>query len=241
MNNYKNYTVCFLVLAQAGLISCSYIKTGFPDKEKDYQFTTEIAPLTLPSDLQKGAEQAAASKPSVAEAQETAAPVATDQQNTNPESTGTAEQPTTTSTPTTQEESVKDLKTISVELVKDENDNHLHIGAPLKQSWRIVDKALSRKAVEVTHRDQEGATFTVQYDPKDRDQKDGSLWDEAVFLFKGFEADEKVFNILLSYDGTGSDIVILDDKQKPVSNAHSLGLLNLLHNTIKDNLAGTTK
>jgi outer membrane protein assembly factor BamC len=95
--------------------------------------------------------------------------------------------------------------------------------------------------VEVTHRDQEGATFTVQYDPKDRDQKDGSLWDEAVFLFKGFEADEKVFNILLSYDGTGSDIVILDDKQKPVSNAHSLSLLNLLHNTIKDDLAGTTK
>jgi len=232
------------VLAQAGVTSCSYIKTGFPDKEKDYQFTTEIAPLTLPSDLQKGAEQApapvVASKPSVAETQEPTAPAANDQNNANPESTATAE-PTAAATTTTQEEAVQDLKTISVELVKDENDNHLHIGAPLKQSWRIVDKALSRKAVEVTHRDQEAATFTVQYDPKDRDQKDGSLWDEAVFMFKGFEADEKVFNILVSYDGTGSDVSILDDKQKPVSNAHSLGLLNLLYNTIKDDLAGTKK
>ena len=31
--------------------ACSYIKSLFPDKEKDYQFTTEIPPLVLPTDL----------------------------------------------------------------------------------------------------------------------------------------------------------------------------------------------
>ena len=33
--------------------ACSTIYSWFPDKEKDYQFTTEIPPLTLPADLGK--------------------------------------------------------------------------------------------------------------------------------------------------------------------------------------------
>ena len=31
--------------------ACTYIKSLFPDKEKDYQYTTEIPPLILPDDL----------------------------------------------------------------------------------------------------------------------------------------------------------------------------------------------
>lgn len=43
-----------LILIAAILINlsgCNYVKGLFPDKEKDYQFTTEIAPLVLPPDL----------------------------------------------------------------------------------------------------------------------------------------------------------------------------------------------
>jgi outer membrane protein assembly factor BamC len=43
-----------LVIIAAGLVNltaCSTIKSLFPDKEKDYQFTTEIKPLTLPPDI----------------------------------------------------------------------------------------------------------------------------------------------------------------------------------------------
>ncbi|OYV20391.1 MAG: hypothetical protein CG441_409, partial [Methylococcaceae bacterium NSM2-1] len=35
------------------LSACSYVKSLFPDKEKDYQYTTEIPPLILPDDLKK--------------------------------------------------------------------------------------------------------------------------------------------------------------------------------------------
>ncbi len=37
----------------SSLSACSYVKSLFPDKEKDYQYTTEIPPLTLPADLKK--------------------------------------------------------------------------------------------------------------------------------------------------------------------------------------------
>ena len=45
-----------LLIASSTLINisgCSYVKSLFPDKEKDYQFTTEIPPLILPDDLKK--------------------------------------------------------------------------------------------------------------------------------------------------------------------------------------------
>lgn len=42
-----------LVIAVAAVLlsACSYIQGWFPDKEKDYQYTTEIPPLVIPSDL----------------------------------------------------------------------------------------------------------------------------------------------------------------------------------------------
>jgi outer membrane protein assembly factor BamC len=41
----------FLAVAAANLSACSYIQSLFPDKEKDYQYTTEIAPLVVPPQL----------------------------------------------------------------------------------------------------------------------------------------------------------------------------------------------
>jgi outer membrane protein assembly factor BamC len=39
--------------ALSALSACTYVKTLFPDKEKDYQYTTEIPPLIWPDDLKK--------------------------------------------------------------------------------------------------------------------------------------------------------------------------------------------
>ncbi|MDP3333928.1 MAG: hypothetical protein Q8S55_18390, partial [Methylococcaceae bacterium] len=36
------------------LSACTTIKEAFPDKEKDYQFTTEIPKLIIPADLANG-------------------------------------------------------------------------------------------------------------------------------------------------------------------------------------------
>jgi outer membrane protein assembly factor BamC len=41
----------FLAVAAVNLSACSYIQSLFPDKEKDYQYTTEIAPLVVPPRL----------------------------------------------------------------------------------------------------------------------------------------------------------------------------------------------
>ncbi|MEQ1529944.1 MAG: outer membrane protein assembly factor BamC [Methylococcales bacterium] len=240
MKQLKSSTLCLVLIAQTAVTSCGYIKTYFPDKEKDYQFTTEIPPLTLPDDLQENAK-ATAPKPAIS-APSAAETANADQSNPAQETTtdSKAAEPVSNE-PSSTEPPAKELKAISVELIKQDNDNRLRISAPLNRAWRIVDKALSRKAIEVTRRDQDGGLFVVQYDPKDRNLEDGSIWDEVKFMFSGFETDEKEFILMLTSNNEFTEVTVLDSDQKPATDMHSLSLLNLLHNTIKNDLAGTTE
>lgn len=221
-----------MALATIGLPACSYVKTLFPDKEKDYQFTTEIAPLTLPDDLQEK------DTPSTPTSQ---APVSTASEPESPAQTTATEAQQPVAEPVIPETTeAAPVKTVTVELLKDDNDTRLRINTPLAQAWRIVDKALSRKSIEVTKRDQEGALFAVQYDPQEHTPEDGSIWNELGFIFSGFENDEKEMLLLLTSHGDSTEVSVFDAEQKPVNDAHSLSLLNLLHNTIKTDLANTT-
>jgi outer membrane protein assembly factor BamC len=205
-----------IVMVSANLSACTYIKNLFPDKEKDYQFTTEIPPLTIPPDLAGGSitNVPAASAAPTADAAPAADP--------SPEPAPTVER-----------------KLIQVELVDaDQGTKRLRIGAPPLTGWRMVGKALSRKFMEVTSRNQEEGLFRVLYDPNSKEVEDGGIWDEVVFFLKGFEANEQEYVLkLVENDSQQTDVVILDKEQKPIADEASLSLLTLLHDTIKADLA----
>lgn len=197
--------------------ACTYIKNLFPDKEKDYQFTTEIPPLVLPPDLSGDST-----------ARVPAAPV-----------TETSEKadaaPTVSST---EAEPTIDRRLIQVELVDaDQETKQLHIGASSETAWRMVGKALSRNSIEVTNRNQEEKLFHVQYDPDKQAVEDGSIWDEVKFFFTGFEVNEQEYVLKLVPNNQQTDVIIMDKDQKPATDGASLSLLKLLHNTIKADLA----
>ena len=204
-----------IVVVLANLSACTYIKNLFPDKEKDYQFTTEIPPLTIPPDLAGGSITNVPAAPA-AEAAD-AAPA-----DPSPEPAPTV-----------------DRKLIQVELVNaDQGTKRLRIGAPPVTAWRMVGKALSRKFIEVTNRNQEEGLFHVLYDPNNKEVEDGSVWDEVVFFVKGFEANEQEYVLkLVENDIQQTDVIIMDKEQKPVADEGSLSLLTLLHDTIKADLA----
>lgn len=194
--------------------ACTYIKSYFPDKEKDYQFTTEIPPLKLPPDLDKNA---ALSAPG------------TDLVEPAPEQTRAALVPDEPSA----EEEAETPRVIPVELVEFENgETRLRIGAPVLRAWRMVGKALSRKSLEVTERNQEDALFRVQYDPDEQPIEDGSLWDEVVFIFKGVQGNEKEYILKLVANGQRSEVVVLDEDQQPITEGPGLKLLSLIQETL---------
>ncbi|MDD4906388.1 MAG: outer membrane protein assembly factor BamC [Methylobacter tundripaludum] len=204
-----------IVAVLVNVSACSTIKNLFPDKEKDYQFTTEIPPLIMPPDLAGDSIANVPAAAPVAESPDVAAAV-----------------PPTETAPTV------DRKLTQVELVDaGEGTKRLRIGAPSTTAWRMVGKALSRKSIEVTNRNQDEGRFDVQYDPNKKEVEDGSVWDEVSFFLKGFELTEREYVLKLVENNRQTDVVILDKEQKPVADETSLSLLTLLHDTIKADLA----
>jgi outer membrane protein assembly factor BamC len=206
------FSSLFIVAVLINISACSTIKTWFPDKGKDYQFTTEIPALILPADLAGESIEKASVK-----AETHAAPVI----ETAPSI---------------------DRKSIQLELINaDQGTKRLRIGASTAISWRMVGKALSRKSIEVTDRNQEQVIFHVQYDPNKQPVEDDSIWDEITFFIKGFGITEqeyvvKIVQNNLPENKQQSDVIILDKEQKLATDETSLKLLMLLHDTIKADL-----
>ncbi len=215
------------------LSACSYIKSLFPDKEKDYQYTTEIPPLILPNDLKNNYVPSVTTSASPA-------PISADANTDADMPTAAATPPVeeaASTTPATTEPVVPDTA-ITVERIKvAEGENHLRINVPFIRAWRMVNKALSRKAIEVTERNQEAKLITVQYEPDEQKVTDESYWDEIVFMFTGVQSHEKIYLLKLEENNQQTDIVVVDKDQQLLSDAASVKLLTLLEETIKADLA----
>jgi len=234
-----NIKTGLLIIAATVLLNvsgCSYVKTLFPDKEKDYQYTTEIPPLILPEDLKKS------HIPSLTTATPSPAPAPISGNTTIPveeiaaTASATNEAPAPVVIPET-EPALSNIA-ITVERIKaTEAENRLRINVPFINAWRMVNKALSRKALEVTERNQEAKQITVQYDPDEQAPKDESYWDEVVFMFSGIQSNEQTYLLKLEENNQRTDITVTDKDQQLLSDAASVKLLTLLENTIKADLA----
>jgi outer membrane protein assembly factor BamC len=213
------------------LSACSYIKSLFPDKEKDYQYTTEIPPLILPNDLKNNYVPSVTTSAS-------SAPVSSSIDANLPEAAANlpAEEEASTVPPTT--EPVVPDAAITVERIQvTDGENHLRINVPFLRAWRMVNKALSRKAIEVTERNQEAKLITVQYDSEGPKAKDDSYWGDIVFMFTGIENNDKTYLLKLEENNQQTDIVVVDKDQQLLSDAASVKLMTLLEETIKADLA----
>ena len=233
--NINSFARILAAVLLINVTACSYIKSLFPDKEKDYQYTAEIPPLAVPDDLKKG---------SAATALEPKLPEASTQASTTLPEKPADEVPATPEVKNeepaaTEIETVEISEKISVELIRfDDGENRLRLGVEKPRAWRLVSKALSRKSIEVTDRNQDEAYFVVQYDPDEQKIEDGSLWDEAVFMFRGFKTNEKEYRLKLQELDRKTEVIILDKDQQPLPNDNAaLKLLTLVQTAIAIDLA----
>ena len=197
-----------------GLSACGHMKSYFPDKEKDYQLTTEIPELIVPSDLTDAVQR----------------PVAIDSPAviSNEEVEGAA--------------SVnRDKKqSIDVDLVEFAGGAaRIQIEDSIERSWRTVGKALSSHSIEITDRNELERVFHVQYDPDFKKVEDGSLWDEVLFIFGSDPAKEKEFKVRLAESNSLTEVIVLDSDDQPLSEGSGLKLLKLLYKTIKEDLSNS--
>ncbi len=203
------------VVLVLNLTACSRIKGYFPDKEKDYQLTTEIPPLSIPEDLSSHAIETK----SVLEV-----PVVAPLKNSSyvEDNASSSEQE----------------ELIYVDLVEFSGGaTRIRVEDSIDRVWRTVGKAISRHSIEITNRNESERIYYVQYDPDFKEVEDGSLWDEALFIFGADPAKEQEFKIRLAENGSLTEIIVLDRQDTPLSTGPGYKLLNLLYKTIKKDLS----
>lgn len=267
----KNTLFIFLVLLVSLTISaCTDMKKHFPDKEKDYQLTTEIPHLKVPSDLSEHAiQKPVEEKVLVDNRVKVPAPALENSQtpklendsevkdgekdsieNEN-ENDKTAEIDDSSETSESDEENEAEAdeedeeeveepeKPVYIELVKFSGGaTRIRVEESFGRIWRLVGKAISRNSIEILERNQADRTYAIKYDADFEKVEDGSLWDEVVFIFGADPAKEKTYKIKVVENGALIEIIILDDKDKPLSKDAGLVLLKLLYQSIKQDLNG---
>lgn len=222
-----------VLLAMQAMTGCSYIKSLFPDKERDYQFRTEIPELIVPEDLkgktlpQKTPEEVAAAAVAAAESVTEEKAAATDEQQ---DSAPAKEKDTAT-------EVRAEDKPVAPITASNPAVSSLQIDQSEKQAWRLVARALSRQRMEIVERNFDKGYFYVNYDPKAIKPEDGSIWDEVTFLFGADPSNEQEYRIsLLEIAPQVTEVTIQDSDGKTLSNEVATALLKLITDGINQAL-----
>lgn len=230
------------VLLLSGLSACSTIKSWFPDKERDYQFTSEIPVLIIPDDL-KNKESASLPVRPIEKALPQPDPITgsrypTESDETITTDSGTGSDETTTAQAPAAEENPKPVSSNSSTV------STLQIDQAKKAATRTVGKALTRQKVEVVERNVDKSYFYVKYDPKAQKVSDDSIWDELNFLFGDDPSQEQEYRITVqSLSAEMSEVTVQNSKGESLSNETANALLGLIaqgiNNEIQQNTAPT--
>ena len=118
-----------------------------------------------------------------------------------------------------------------------DKQNEIELNAPLARSWRLINKAMTRKAIEVISRNQQTNVFTVHFDPDEQKPEDNSYWHLATSMFESFNFSKDIHYVKLQETNQKSTtIVITDQKEKALSDDNSLLLLKTIKESLKEDL-----
>lgn len=212
----------------AALSGCSMIAGLFPDKQKQYRYSTDLPPLEIPPDLSSGSiegakvssrrEEPAAAEEEAAERKETA--VSEDSEESKP-------------APPKRRHSVKPA---AATLAQNAEDAPLiEIEEPFAEAWNDVHRALGRLEVEVTDRNRSEGVFYVNYGGSAKPKKDEEtgLWSDIKSVFTGTESDGENLKVFLEEGDNVTTISVRDSSDKVASDGLGLQLLKQLNDKLK--------
>lgn len=214
MMNCQHKTL-LLILLSGCLGACSTIKSWFPDKEKDYQFRSEIAPLIIPDDLKTKSGPNLPVPRTPQQIAGEAVRVATNMP-------AVAQAPVLTATPA----ATKNEKPTPVETNADQyakavasDVSALQVDQGLEQAWRMVGKALSQQKFEIIERNLDKAYFLIRFDTATDRPEYKHFWDEFSFLFGEDNSTDLQYRISLhALAALSSEVVVEDGEGKLLSN-----------------------
>jgi len=217
------------VLLMVGFTSgCSYVKSLFPDKERDYQFRTEIPELIIPDDLKAHKLPGPATSVTIAEV----API-----NAGSASAAPVKPTVTAGEQTGAASAQSPMPTVIDKSAPAVAGSSLMIDQQQKQAWRLVARALSRQKIEIVERNMDQGYFYVKYDPDAVKPEDSSFWDEMLFLFGEDPSHEQEYRIsLLEVAPQETEVTIQNGEGKTIADHAATALLKSITDGINNDI-----
>jgi hypothetical protein len=210
------FRLALLVGVAASLPACSYLAGLFPDKQKQYRYSTELPDLEMPPELSadKLSKATAAGKES------------TDFMGRDK----SADEPA--AKPAAKKKSRPAKKESDATLAENSSDNaaliELHEEYP--GAWNDVSRALGRLRVEITDQNRADGVFYVYYGgvPPKKPEETG-FWDDVKSVFSSDSDQAKEYRVKLEDKDDYTFIKVLDQDGKGVSEGPGLELLKRIH------------
>ena len=201
------------------LSGCSFLGSLFPDKQRQYQYTTEIPPLEVPPDLSMstmtGAKMNRGAGPAATRGDAAPAEGEDEAIAKAPAAGGQAESTTPTLAQNTED----------VPLIE--------LSSPFPQAWNDVGRALGRLKVEVSDQNRSEGVYYVFYGGPTKAYEDRGMWGDITDMFSEDDSKAKEFRLKLeehkTKKRTSTDVFLFDDEGQPVTGGPSLELLKKLH------------
>jgi outer membrane protein assembly factor BamC len=217
-----------LALSFAGTLSgCSYFAEIFPDKQKQYRYSSELPPLEIPPDLSSstidGATGGGGSADSAAEEESAAAETSgTERSAANPE-------------PEKRRPTKRRSGAPQVTLAEGSDGVPLiEAESPFDESWGNVSRALGRLEIEVTDQNRSDGVFYVYYGGSTKKYEDRGVWGDITGLFSSDEPKAQEFRIKLQERDEITDIFVLDKDGKGVTEGPGLDMLKRVHEKLQN-------
>lgn len=210
---------------------CSVVSGWFPDKQKQYKYSTEIPPLEIPPDLTSSTIDGAAARPrapqpesngEAANGGEAAAPQPAEE--TAPaaaESPEPAAQQPRSEAPATLAQSYDDVPLIEIQ-------------APFEIAWNEVAKALGRLELEVSDQNRSDGVYYVYYGGENKKPyEDRGFFGDVAEMFGAGAEQSKEYRVKLEEKGKVTLVYVLAPDNQPQSSGPGFELLKRLHETLQ--------
>ena len=205
--------------AAVSMAGCSYIGSLFPDKQKQYRYSSELPDLEIPPDLvgSKVDGKLAEGETQPGEV------VSAVNGKMKMEPAGSSGKP--------KKKKRKPLSDSSVTMAESlENTSLIELNEPYAEAWNDVSRALGRMKVEIFDQNRTDGVFYVYYGGQPpKKEEETSVWDTVVSVFNVEKDTAKEYRVKLEDKEDFTFIKILDQDDKPLSDGPAFELLKRLH------------
>jgi outer membrane protein assembly factor BamC len=218
------------------LTGCSTIEGWFPDKHKQYQYSTEIAALEIPPDLSSSTIDGASggSRPSwesPSSADDSAEAVSSDREATP--APGAEMSPEDAKAMRAGKDHPKPV------LAESSSDVPLiEVQAPFDITWAEVNKALGRQKLEIIDQNRSDGLYFVHYAKNQKPYEDKGFFGDVAEMFNGSPGGTQEYRIKLEEKSGVTSIYVQDSEGKPQRDGPGLDLLKQLNETLQNTALG---